>query len=76
MEKVVYSQLVSFITGNDLLASVTAWLHFGLLDCNQYFAIDSVIADGHDYAYDVISVDFMKAFDKAPHHLLVAYRCM
>ena len=45
-----------FISGR---STVTNMLHFDT-------AIAAILSKNH--AYDVISVDFKKAFDKAPHH--------
>jgi hypothetical protein len=42
----------------------------GRLTFTNVLHFDAAIADiiSRDHAYDMVSIDFMKAFDKAPHH--------
>ena len=74
MEKVVCTQLVLFISGNNLLHQSQHGFTSGRSTTTNILQFDAVIADvlSHDHAYDVISVDFKKAFDKAPHHRVIA----
>ena len=73
LERIVHDQLVRYIGENNLLYGSQHGFRAGrstmtnLLDCEAKIA--EIISDGHPY--DIISFDFAKAFDKAPHDKVV-----
>ena len=69
MEKLVHSQFFAYLKTNDLLLPEQHGFMPGRSTLSNLLSYDAVIADlvagGH--CYDIISFDFLKAFDKAPH---------
>ena len=69
MEKLDHSQLFAYMKTNDLLLPEQQGFMPGRSILSNLLSCDVVIADlvagGH--CYDIISFDFLKAFDKAPH---------
>ena len=69
LERVVQTQLTSYINDNELLCNKQHGFTVGrstltnLLNCDA--AIVDIILAGH--SYDLLSFDFMKTFDKVPH---------
>ena len=69
MEKLVHSQFFAYLKTNDLLQPEQNGFMTGRSTLSNPLSCDAVIANlvagGH--CYDIISFDFLKAFDKAPH---------
>ena len=69
MEKLVQSQFFAYLKTNDLLLPEQHGFMPGKSTLSNLLSCDAVIADlvagGH--CYDIISFDFLKAFDKAPY---------
>ena len=69
MKKLVHSQFFAYLKTNDLLLTEQHGFMPGRSTLSNLLSCDAVIADlvagGH--CYDIISFDFLKAFDKAPH---------
>jgi ribonuclease P/MRP protein subunit RPP40 len=63
-------QLVSFLHDNKLLHQSQHGFTAGRSTVTNVLHFDAAIADiiSRDHAYNIVSVDFTKAFDKAPHH--------
>jgi hypothetical protein len=79
MEKVVHRQLTSYLNDNNLLHHAQHGFTCGRSTVTNMLHFDAAITDAasSNHAYDVIAVDFKKAFDKAPHEcVLDALKCM
>ncbi len=74
LEKVVQTQLVAHLSSNSLLHDAQHGFVAGKSTLSNLLTADAVIAGaisaGHPY--DVLTFDFKKAFDKAPHRAVIA----
>ena len=73
LKKIVCSQLTSYLSVNNLLHGSQHGFVAGKSTLTNLLTTDRLIADavaaGHPY--DIVSFDFRKAFDKAPHHRII-----
>jgi ribonuclease P/MRP protein subunit RPP40 len=74
LERIMYAQFAPFIFDNELLCNKQHGFISGrsmltnLLNCNATIA--KIVSQHHPY--DILSFDFAKAFDKAPHKLVIS----
>ena len=69
MEKLDYSQFFAYLKTNDLLLPEQHGFIPGRSSLSNLLSCDAIIADlvADSHCYDIISFDFLKAFDKVPH---------
>ena len=73
LKRIVKDQLVSFISGNQLLSVKQHGFVNGRSTTINILSCDTLIADIESImaAYDIIEFEFRKAFDKVPHYKLL-----
>ena len=69
LEKVVHAQLTIYLNDNNLLCQFQHGFTAGRSTTTNMLHFDNAITDifSANHAFDIIAVDFKKAFDKAPH---------
>ena len=73
LERVVHKQLVQFLSDRKLLSQAQHGFIAGRSIVTNMLTFDKYIGDClmSKHPYDVISFDFQKAFDKAPHQYII-----
>jgi hypothetical protein len=73
LETVIHTQLITFINGNQLACNKQHGFTAGRSTLTNLLASESVIANFASvrHPYDILSFDFEKAFDKAPHQRVI-----
>ena len=73
LERVVHKQLVQFLSDKKLLSQAQHGFITGRSTVTNMLTFDKYIGDCliSKHPYDVISFDFQKAFDKAPHQYII-----
>ena len=74
MEKIVNKQLRTFLSEFDFLDSSQHGFTAGRSTLTNLLSTDANISNilSKKHSFDIISFDFLKAFEKAPHHHVVA----
>ena len=73
LEKVVHAQLITFLNENNIGNNAQHGFRLGRSTLSNLLSCDAQIAKLIDvnHAYDIITIDFAKAFDKAQHNLVI-----
>jgi hypothetical protein len=74
LERIVYAQFAPFISDNELLCNKQHGFISGRSTLTNLLICDATIAQivSQRHPYDILSFDFAKAFDKAPHKLVIS----
>ena len=74
MEKIVHSQLLSFLRGNELLHCGQHGFTPGKSTLTKMLTFDAYIPNCQllTHPYDIMSFDFKKAFEKVPHQKVIS----
>ena len=73
LELIVHTQLIKYIDDNQLLCSRQHGFVSGRSTLTNFLDSEAKICDiiNSRHPYDILSFDFAKAFDKAPHHYVI-----
>jgi ribonuclease P/MRP protein subunit RPP40 len=73
LETVIHSQLIDFINDNQLACNKQHGFTAGRSTLTNLLASETIIANitSAHHPYDILSFDFEKAFDKAPHRRVI-----